>query len=1533
MLHILNLLKRISHQLTLALLLVGLLGLAVLPGKTSSQSHLSAGTQRTVPLTITASDSGVAGERFSVNSKAISLNPTTQASSQTLTPTLFYDAGLQNAAFGEPVIDSQGNLLVLESVSCTNGCLRVYSISPAATKRWETSEFTADAFSSKSLILGLSDRVYVPNTRTTLQAFDSQGQPVAGWPFTIPSAPNWAFDGDPIVDKTDGTVYVSSSLTLSFSTFPNSIQALNPDGTQKWRRDYEDSGRSSAVARLIQGPQGDIYAFLFPRTNVHFVRVDRNSGSTVCDIPTTVGSDRVGGDTQGIFTDFLNGFAAFGENCTSQTIYTSPPDRQVEFRKYNQGKVFGIDYPVSPFDASQTRLLAVANDGTFLWRNPEILPSTSDNPIRVIKNGVLYVLGMHVTDSNKQKIFLVDALSGQILNSMETAPACSSCGVAVANDGTIYLNDRSSTKIYKLQGSGTPTPTPSPTPTSTPTPTPTPQKRPLIFIPGNPGSRLDEVLNNGNINVWPGPGGLDTYNFLPELTLDPSDGSRRFNVTDVMRRLPSGDDQYESFLNRLVSTDGGYVEYRVDGLPDRRNFACDTSQTNATLFLFPYDWRQSITKNSNPTTLSNVQLLRAYIQCIQQIHPGSSVDVVTHSTGGLIARRYILTHPTDNQVNKLITIAAPFLGAPKTIDVLETGAFLGEEAWKGLLGGVKRALFNERFKGLARYFPGVHELLPSRKYFDLTVLPPYNLNGKNLNYNDFAYQLNLQFNPSTPGTNSSNFHDTLLQDDWSDPHNPANILVKYFHLYGVNPWKHTIGQVQDRLETDCTPGGCTLTRSFTYEYVNGDGTVPLVSAARRARGQNLNAPNAQVFRPSALLSETSVEHTGLVKNVKVQNGVLCILAAQTDQQALACINKVVENSLTQSATNPQISEGKINADAEDEPPAQPAFYLRLRGTDQITLRDDSGNSITPFPSAQATGNGLPQVTINASGLTSSQFVIPTDQSYTLTLRAGAVPLSLELTLSGDTTTQAIRYKDLVLPINTQAKLRISSQGVEQLQSDGDSDGTFETPVTPTASVSGIAAQDTEPPTVSVSEARQQTGTLVTLGATDSGSGVKALHYSIDGTNYQPYTNPFNVDPYRNPVVYAFADDNVANRSSLTTFQLTAPASALQFSAGSYSANEGDGRATITVTRIGDTSGAATVDFQTVDDPAAVPCDPALKKPDGSSYPQGAAYARCDYATSIESVTFAAGDAGPKTITIPLIDDAYVEGAETVQLKLLNPAGATLSAQSSITLTITDNDSAIGANPIFSTPFFVRMHYLDFLSREPEPNEPWSAILNNCPNAFNLDARSPSAACDRLIVSQSFFGSPEFRLKGFYAFIFYRVAFNRRPTYEEIIPDMRSVSGATAEEVYQKRAALPVNFTGRSEFKGLYDALGNTAFVNALLDRYGLQAITSPDPANPEGGMKVILTRADLINRLSTSGAQLLTRAQVLRAVVESNEIGAAEYNQAFVAMQYYGYLRRTPEESGYQAWLRVINQDPNNIRIMVNGFMNSTEYRLRFGTP
>jgi Tol biopolymer transport system component len=403
---------------------------------------------------------------------------------------------------------------------------------------------------------------------------------------------------------------------------------------------------------------------------------------------------------------------------------------------------------------------------------------------------------------------------------------------------------------------------------------------------------------------------------------------------------------------------------------------------------------------------------------------------------------------------------------------------------------------------------------------------------------------------------------------------------------------------------------------------------------------------------------------------------------------------------------------------------------------------------------------------------------------------------------------------------------------------------------------------------------------------------------------------------------------IAGRTfTVTQSELVPEVGLIYFDQGGFNADEGAGRATIHVGRRGNLAGTATVEYLTSDDPAAVPCDPSIKRADGTPYPLGIAFARCDYATTIDTVTFAPGET-VKEIYIPLVDDAHVEGGESVEVRLRNATGATLvSGQSSGVLTISDNDTAGGTNPIFNTAFFVRQHYLDFLSREPEANEPWSGVLSRCPNVNN------DPACDRTLVSQSFFGSPEFRLKGFFVYNFYRVAFGRMPEYHEIIPDLRGVSGDTAREVYARRAALPLNFTQRQEFKTAYDALNDRQYVDALLHRYSIQSINTADPVDPEGGTKVLLTRADMVNRMSATGMQALTRAQVFRAIAESDEVAAAEFNGAFVAMQYYGYLRRTPEETGFQAWLRVINQDPNNIRIMVNGFMNSTEYRLRFGQP
>lgn len=92
----------------------------------------------------------------------------------------------------------------------------------------------------------------------------------------------------------------------------------------------------------------------------------------------------------------------------------------------------------------------------------------------------------------------------------------------------------------------------------------------------------------------------------------------------------------------------------------------------------------------------------------------------------------------------------------------------------------------------------------------------------------------------------------------------------------------------------------------------------------------------------------------------------------------------------------------------------------------------------------------------------------------------------------------------------------------------------------------------------------------------------------------------------------------------------------------------------------------------------------------------------------------------------------------------------------------------------------------------------------------------------------------------------------------------------------------------------------------------------------------------MVNDLSTANK---TRAQVLRAVAEDAELFAAESNRAFVLAQFFGYLRRNPNDapdsdySGYDFWLTKLSQfDGNFVNAeMVKAFILSGEYRGRFG--
>jgi hypothetical protein len=370
---------------------------------------------------------------------------------------------------------------------------------------------------------------------------------------------------------------------------------------------------------------------------------------------------------------------------------------------------------------------------------------------------------------------------------------------------------------------------------------------------------------------------------------------------------------------------------------------------------------------------------------------------------------------------------------------------------------------------------------------------------------------------------------------------------------------------------------------------------------------------------------------------------------------------------------------------------------------------------------------------------------------------------------------------------------------------------------------------------------------------------------------------------------------------------------VQLSASSYTVNEGAGRAFVTVTR-SDTTTAASVNYATSDTlPITNTCQDKL----------GIASSRCDYATTIGTLQFAVGQSSID-IGIPIVDDALAEGNETFTITLSNPVGATLGANNSATITIQDNDTTTGANPIDNTAFFVNQHYIDFLNRVPDgAYATWQSILNNCP-ASGKDANGNF--CDRIEVSADFFRSEEFQTRGYFIYRFYKTLpsvtdpnnpqFGHIPHYSEFAPDLARVSGVlTAQQLEDNKVAFITDFMNRTEFQTKYGSITDpTSYVNALLQTVGLTNI------NPT-------TKTSWITGLTTGS---MTRAGVLRALIESNEMSQKYFNEAFVIMQYFGYLRRDADGS-YVSWITTMNSTNGDYRTMVNGFLNSAEYRRRFG--
>jgi len=182
---------------------------------------------------------------------------------------------------------------------------------------------------------------------------------------------------------------------------------------------------------------------------------------------------------------------------------------------------------------------------------------------------------------------------------------------------------------------------------------------------------------------------------------------------------------------------------------------------------------------------------------------------------------------------------------------------------------------------------------------------------------------------------------------------------------------------------------------------------------------------------------------------------------------------------------------------------------------------------------------------------------------------------------------------------------------------------------------------------------------------------------------------------------------------------------------------------------------------------------------------------------------------------------------------------------------------------------------------------------------------------------------------------------RYPTYLEFIRDSRRVSEGiivgnqiSAAVLEANRAAFAEEFTQRPEFLATYGGLTNTQYVDRLLQVAFLFPTAAQRQALIDGLNNMTETRGSVLRKV-VDGTLFISEGNVQFTTPYGQVFYEREVRRAFVFMEYVGYLRRNPDQGGFNNWLTKLNAFNGDFfkSEMVRSFLISPEYRRRFGQP
>lgn len=604
-------------------------------------------------------------------------------------------------------------------------------------------------------------------------------------------------------------------------------------------------------------------------------------------------------------------------------------------------------------------------------------------------------------------------------------------------------------------------------------------RNPVLIVPGIGSTEIEK----GGDLLWVDVNrivGDPTDSFLDPLAFNhdntPSDST--LYITDVIRKKtfwPVTFDYTDGLINELENQ--GYVEEQ-------------------NLFTFPYDWRYGLSgKYADGTT--NSDLLKNKIQEILAQTSASKVDVVAHSMGGLIVKKYVQDNPTSNYIGKAVFVGVPETGAPEAVKALIQGDNFG-------IGLGPFGLSDSEMKKLAQNMPGVYDLLPSPQY--------YNQAGSFVSQIDIGYGIG---DPTEKDLNYQDFKNYLTQE------NNLNSLAlsgaENLHTNNFDNYDIRAGGVDLYSLDGCKTATPTNFLEVKYKDILGnyhtgydkvdlkvgDGTVPIQSSTNLPIDQSKKY-YALTGQHSKLLSQdgTRQEIVNLISGsnlsvdpkIVTQNSNSC----QLNGKAII-VYSPVDVSVTDQLGN---KIGLVNGNVVNSIPN--ANFEILGGHKFIYLPTDAGQTYTT--ALQGTGSGT--------------FTLKTEniQNNQITGSENFINIPVTTSLTGT--------MDLPITSGSPTTLIIKPAPGSQLQT-----------ILPMVITSG-QAQDFIPPisTATLSGMLSKTGLYrsnvgVAIKSVDSNSGILYLGYNLDGQGYRSIngdTANFSLTDNGSHAISYFATDRAGN---------------------------------------------------------------------------------------------------------------------------------------------------------------------------------------------------------------------------------------------------------------------------------------------------------------------------------------------------------------------------------------------------------------------